>query len=108
MMRNTPRARWIAAAGIVAGGLAVLGACTSLKDQLLEPQNPGLIDPSAVSSPAAAMALKVGAIGRIAFVVNCGGNNECLWEEAGSLADEFHNSDFQNTRQDIDQRQIDD
>jgi len=108
MTSFTPRARWITAAGVLAGGLVALGACTNLKDQLLEPQNPGLIDPSAVGSPSAAMALKVGAIGRIAFVVNCGGNNECLWEEAGSLADEFHNSDFQNTRQDIDQRQIDD
>jgi starch-binding outer membrane protein, SusD/RagB family len=108
MIRLIHRVRWVAAAGLVAGGLVALSACTDVKNQLLEPQNPGLIDPSAVGSPAAAMALKVGAIGRVAFVVNCGGNNECLWEEAGSLADEFHNSDFQNTRQDIDQRQIDD
>ena len=54
------------------------------------------------------MALKVGAMGRVRFVVDCGGNSECLWEEAGSLADEYHNSDFQNTRQDIDQRSISD
>jgi len=52
------------------------------------------------------MALKVGAMGRVRGVVDCGGNNECLWEEAGSLTDEYHNSDFQNVRQDIDQRQI--
>jgi hypothetical protein len=105
MMRMTNRARWAATAGAAAAVLAI-GACTSFKDQLLEPQNPGLIDPTAVGSPAAAMALKVGAMGRVRAVVDCGGNNECLWEEAGSLADEYHNSDFQNVRQDIDQRQI--
>ena len=51
---------------------------------------------------------RVGAIGRLRNVVDCGGNNECLWEEAGNLTDEFHNADFQNTRQDIDQRQMTD
>jgi starch-binding outer membrane protein, SusD/RagB family len=109
MIRLTNRARWAGAgATAVAAALLALGACTNFKDQLLEPQNPGLIDPTAVNSPAAATALKVGALGRVRFVVDCGGNNECLWEEAGSLADEFQNSDFQNVRQDIDQRTIDD
>src|SRR3954447_23446504 len=108
MMRMTNRARWAATAGAAALTVLVIGACTDFKNDLLQPQNPGLIDPSAVGSPAAAMALKVGAMGRVRFVVDCGGNSECLWEEAGSLADEYHNSDFQNTRQDIDQRQISD
>ena len=108
MMKMQSRARWGLSVGAVAAVLIVMAACTDFKNQLLEPQNPGLIDPGAVGSPAAAMALKVGAMGRIQFVVDCGGNSECLWEEAGSLADEYHNSDFQNTRQDIDQRQIDD
>ena len=31
---------------------------------------------------------------------------ECLWQESGTLADEFMNADFRNTRQDIDQRTI--
>jgi hypothetical protein len=108
MMKMQSRVRWGLSIGTAAGLVIVAAACTDLKNQLLEPQNPGLIDPGAVSSPAAAMALKVGAMGRIQFVVDCGGNSECLWEESGSLADEYHNSDFQNTRQDIDQRQIDD
>jgi hypothetical protein len=97
------RARWaFAACACVA--LAALTAC-DWKNQLLEPQNPGLIDPSAVNSPAAAAALRVGAIGRLRNLVNCGGG-ECLWEEAGHLADEYKNADFQPTRQDIDQRTI--
>jgi hypothetical protein len=101
-------------ATFVATSFLVAG-CTETKDQLLEPQNPGLIDPSAVTNAAAAYALKVGAMGKIRVVVdgagttgNCNGNSECLWEEGGSLTDEFHNSDFQNTRQDIDQRSMTD
>jgi hypothetical protein len=83
---------------------ATLAAC-GIKDNLLEPQNPGIVDGSAVSSPAAAMALKIGAIGRLKLLNNCG-SGECLWEESGNLADEFKNSDFQPDRQSIDQRQI--
>jgi hypothetical protein len=98
-----PRARWAAVA--VAAGL--IAACSSWKDQLLAPQNPGIIDPGAVGSPAAAAALKVGALGRWRQVVDCS-SGECLWQEAGTLADEYHNADFQNTRQDIDQRTITD
>jgi hypothetical protein len=106
MTRLHSRARWALSATALLGG-ALAFACTSFKDQLLSPQNPGLIDPSAVNSPASALALFAGALGRVRFVVDCGGNNECLWEEAGDLSDEFHNSDFQNVRQDIDQRAID-
>jgi hypothetical protein len=106
MMHYTPRARWaVATCAILTGGL-LLSSC-NLTDKLLEPQNPGLIDPSAVQSPAAAMALKVGAMGQLRNVyANCDGNNECLWQESGMLADEFKNSDFQNPRQDVDQRTI--
>lgn len=114
MMSIRDRARWVALVGVSAGALVAAGC--NVKQELLEPQNPGLIDQTAVTSPAAAFALKVGAVGKTSVVVdgagstgnNCSGNNECLWEEAGSLTDEYHNSDFQNTRQDIDQRTMDD
>lgn len=101
------RARLIGALFAGATTVAVMVGC-NVKQELLAPQNPGLIDPSAVTSPAAAYALKVGAVGRTSFVVDCGGNSECLWEEVGNLTDEYHNADFQNTRQDIDQRQMGD
>jgi hypothetical protein len=97
------RARRVAAGCAVVAVVFTLGC--DFKDRLLEPQNPGLIDESAVNSPAAALALKVGAVGRVKNLVNCGGG-ECLWEEGGHLADEFKNSDFQPTRQDVDQRTI--
>ncbi|HET7564533.1 MAG TPA: hypothetical protein VFJ96_06035 [Gemmatimonadaceae bacterium] len=105
MMHFTPRARWaVTTCALLTSGLLLSGC--HLTDQLLEPQNPGLIDPTAVQSPAAAMALKVGAMGQLRIIyTNCPGN-ECLWQESGVLADEYKNSDFQNTRQDIDQRTI--
>ncbi|HXT14566.1 MAG TPA: hypothetical protein VN706_02975 [Gemmatimonadaceae bacterium] len=103
MMTNTNRARW---AVLIALGLAFPAACTDWKNELLQPQNPGLIDNSAVSSPAAALALKVGALGKVKRLVSTPDCGECLWQESGNLADEFKNADFQPDRQDIDQRQI--
>lgn len=103
MMRMTNRARW---AVFIAIGLTFPVACSDWKDQLLQPQNPGLIDNSAVSSPAAALALKVGALGKVKRLVSTPDCSECMWQESGNLADEFKNADFQPDRQDIDQRQI--
>jgi hypothetical protein len=94
------RARWAAAGTAAVVGLLVPG-CSNFKDQLLEPQNPGLIDESAVGSAAAAAALKVGAIGRLKVLYT---TSETLWQEGGHLADEYANADFQNSRNDVDQR----
>jgi starch-binding outer membrane protein, SusD/RagB family len=104
MLSQTCRARWAAISGATLVMLVAV-ACGDLKDRLLEPENPGLIDESAVATPAAAMAVKIGAMGRLKLLNNCGGG-ECLWEESGHLADEFKNSDFQPTRQDVDMRSI--
>jgi len=93
---------------MAATALALLAptACIDWKNELLQPQNPGLIDQSAVSSPSAALALKVGALGKVKRLVSTPDCSECLWQESGTLADEFKNADFQPDRQDIDQRQI--
>jgi hypothetical protein len=100
MIKRMRHARWAVTAS-AAFGLLITGGCKSFKDQLLEPQNPGLIDDSAVGSPAAAAALKVGAIGRMKVLYT---SSETLWQEAGHLADEFSNADFQPDRNDVDQR----
>ena len=102
MSKIVNRSRW-AAVLVAASLIALAPGCSNWKDQLLSPQNPGLIDQSAVGSSAAATALKIGAIGKLRTLLNCS-SGECLWEEAGNLADEFKNSDFQPDRQDIDQR----
>ena len=100
MMRYTNRARWAAAGTVAVVGL-LAPSCANFKDQLLEPQNPGLIDQTAVGSPAAAAALKLGAIGRLKVLYT---TSETLWQEGGHLADEYANADFQNSRNDVDQR----
>lgn len=101
MIRNTRRTRWERIALLAA--FTTMAGCY-IKDQLLEPQNPGTVGESAVGNPNAALALRVGAIGRIRNVVN--GGDQRLWQQAGHLADEFKNSDFQPSRADIDRRTI--
>ncbi|HEY4303890.1 MAG TPA: hypothetical protein VGM82_05460 [Gemmatimonadaceae bacterium] len=79
-----------------------LAAC-EFKDQLLEPQNPGIIDPSAVSSPTAATALRVGALGQFKGTT---GASESMWRWGGMLGDEFKTSDTFSQRNETDQRQV--
>jgi hypothetical protein len=84
---------------IAATGLA---GC-NVKHELLAPQNPGVIDPSAVNSPTAALALRVGALSKYKNLTQ----GEAVWEYAGTLADEYKNADFLTDRVDIDRRSID-
>lgn len=97
-MIGTNRARW----GLLAGVALIAGvtACDHVKSQLLQPQNPGIVDPTAVASPTAALALRVGAIGRYKQVQS----GESIWEYAGVLTDEFSNADFNTDRINVDQR----
>ena len=98
--RNRARLAIAACAAVVAPML--LAGCNRVKQELLAPQNPGIVDPTAVASPTAAAALRVGAIGRYKQLQSCEG----LWEMAGTLADEYKNADFLTDRIDWDQRQI--
>ena len=99
-----------AAAIVLAVGVFLLGACDRFKNELLEPQNPGLVDQGAVGTAAAAAALKVGAIGKIKLVANDQNTNagafawSSLWQTVGLFTDEFSNSDFQNSQNDVDAR----
>jgi hypothetical protein len=101
MTTTSHRTRW--AIALCALAPLALTQCR-VKDKLLEPQNPGIVDESAVGNAAAALALRVGAIGRIRNVVN--GGDERLWQAGGHLADEYRNSDFQPSRMDVDRRTI--
>ena len=100
-MKNMNRARLTLLAS-AAAVLAVVG-CDRVKTELLAPQNPGLVDPSAVGSPTAALALRVGAIGRYKQVQA----GESIWEYGGTLADEYKNADFSSDRINADQRLTD-
>jgi len=101
MSKQMNRARWSVIA--VAIGLVAVVGCDRVKTELLAPQNPGIVDPSAVGSPTAALALRVGAIGRYKQVQS----GESIWQYGGTLADEFKNADFSSDRINADQRLTD-
>lgn len=105
------RARDVAGATaiVLAVGALALSGCDHLKDELLKPQNPGIVDQGAVGSPAAAAALKVGAMGKLKLIASdpspsAGFAYSSIWVASGLMSDEFSNSDFQNSQNDIDQR----
>jgi len=101
MLKNLNRARFTLVASAVA--IAAMVGCDRVKTELLAPQNPGLVDPSAVSSPTAALALRVGAIGRYKQVQN----GESIWQYGGTLVDEYKNADFEAGRINADMRRTD-
>jgi hypothetical protein len=84
----------------------LLGAC-SVKQELLAPQNPGVIDPGAVANTAAADALYVGALGRWKASMNGGGNNtESIWNWQALFTDELQSGDTFSQRNDADSRNL--
>src|SRR5262245_58681106 len=101
MSMNRNRARFAVLACLAT--TAVAAGCDRVKHELLEPQNPGLVDPSAVGSPTAALALRVGALGRYKQVQS----GESIWQYGGTLADEFKNADFEAGRINADMRLTD-
>jgi len=101
MMKNKNRARLtiLASAAVAIAGVG----CDRVKTELLAPQNPGLVDPTAVSTPTAALALRIGAIGRYKQVQA----GESIWQYGGTLADEYKNADFEAGRINADMRLTD-
>lgn len=109
MKNKTHSAQRVAAAALMVAALAGLSAC-DIKNELLQPQNPGTVDQSAVGSPSSAAALKVGAMGALKRVVSDGNvagfDGSSIWEASALMSDEFMNSDFQNSQNDVDARSI--
>jgi hypothetical protein len=84
----------------------LLGAC-NVKQELLAPQNPGVIDPASAVNAAAADALWVGALGRWKSSMNGGGNNtEALWNWQALFTDELQSGDTFSQRNDADSRSL--
>ena len=101
MLNYTRRARWILS-GAALSVAPVFSGC-DIKEELLAPQNPGIIDPSSVNSPAAAAGLRVAAIGQLKGRTAGG---ESVWLYGGLLADEWKSSDTFSQRNETDQRSI--
>src|SRR3954465_12325112 len=95
------RARWSIAGATL--GLGALASACDVKQELLAPQNPGVIDPASVNSPAAATALRVAALGQLK-TRTAGG--ESVWLYGGLLTDEWKSSDTFSQRNETDQRSI--
>jgi hypothetical protein len=99
LIRN--RVRWGTALALASVSL-IASAC-NVKQELLEPQNPGLVDPSTLNSPDAADALRIGALGSLRNVT---AGSESLWMYGGLLTDEWKSSDTFLQRNETDQRAI--
>jgi len=104
MTKLSNRARGTTAAvAAVVGGL-FLGACNP-KNELLSPQQPGVILPTSVNSPTGADAIYVGAMNRLKLSMNGGGGNtEALWNWEALFTDELRSADTFSQRNDADQR----
>jgi hypothetical protein len=108
MNRLTYRARGTAAAALAAAGCFLLSACDP-KQELLAPQQPGVISPGSVNSATAADALYVGAIGRLNAAMNLptGSNGyEGLINWEALFSDEIKSADTFSQRDDDDQRNL--
>ncbi len=106
MTRLIDRAGRVTTAIAVVAGSMLLGAC-NVKQELLAPQNPGVIDPGSVANTAAADALFVGALGRWKSSMNGGGNNtEALWNWQALFTDELQSGDTFSQRNDADSRNL--
>jgi len=99
MMNIFYRARTGVALALVASATA----CSQFRDQLLDPQQPGVIGPTSVQSATAADALRKGAISRL-YGVTAGG--ESVWLLGGMLTDEWKSGDTFTQRNETDQRII--
>jgi hypothetical protein len=103
MKRYQPRVRAALAAGAAGLGL-MLGGC-NVKDELLAPQQPGVINPGDVQNPTAAEGLYIGAVGNFKnALVGGSSNTETIWQFAGLMTDEFKSADTFSQRNDADQR----
>ncbi len=106
MITISHRARGNAVAVAIACGSLLLGAC-DLNNQLLAPQQPGVISPSAINSATAADALYTGALGQVkGAMLNGNGNTEALWQWEALFTDEDRSTDTFTQRQNADQRNL--
>lgn len=87
--------------GLACAAAVLISACSDFKDQLLEPQQPGVIGPEATQSAIAADALRKGAVSRLR-AATVGG--ESVWMLSGLLADEWKSGDTFSQRNETDQR----
>ena len=97
--------RRVLAAAAVSTALFSLG-CGNLKDDLLTAEDPDVISPSAISTPEAADALRVGALSRLRNMTAGSGQGDSPWMFSGLLTDEWKSGDTFLQRNETDQRTV--
>jgi hypothetical protein len=108
-MRRIPfRGRAAAVATLIAAaGAASLIACSSVTDSLLEAEDPDLVVPGTIQNSEGALALYVGAIGRLrTATIATSAIQEPSWLFSGLLADEWSTSSTFVQNDEVDQRNI--
>jgi hypothetical protein len=110
MKHSSNRVRRAAVGLLALGPLVGLAGCSGIEDQLLEPQQPGIITPEQIAAAGAtgAQALYVGALGALQGWTGGGGNtnSQNLWVYADLMTDEWKVTDTFTQRIDLDRRQI--
>jgi hypothetical protein len=87
---------------VLAGALIAATAC-NVNDELLSPQQPGVIGSGDVQSATGAEALRVGALQQLSSVT---GGGTSMWASAGTLADEWKSGDTFFQTDETDRRTI--
>ena len=109
MRRLLSRGRVAAAATLIAaaGTASLIGCSNSITDTLLEAQDPDLVVPETIQNAEGALALYVGAIGRLrTSTVSTSAIQEPSWLFSGLLADEWSTSSTFIQNDEVDQRKI--
>ncbi len=97
--------RRVLATAAVGSALLTLG-CGNVKDDLLAAEDPDIIPPSALNTPEAADALRIGAIARLRNMTAGAGAGDSPWMFTGLLTDEWKSGDTFSQRNETDQRTV--
>ena len=93
----------IGAAGLLSLTTAVATGCEQLREDLLAAEDPDIINPSTVTTPEAADALRIGALARLRSIT---AGDEGAWQDGGLLVDEWKSSNTFFQHNETDQRQV--
>jgi hypothetical protein len=93
----------VAGSTLAAVLLVGLAACDRTRESLLEAVDPDIIQPSTITTPEAADALRIGELARVRGITAGG---EGVWLLGGLLVDEWKSSDTFSQRNETDQRTV--
>jgi hypothetical protein len=102
-MTRQSSGRRAACVGLVAAGSTLATGCDRIREDLLAAEDPDVINPSTVTTPEAADALRIGALARFRSIT---AGSEGTWQDGGLLVDEWKSSNTFFQHNETDQRQV--